>query len=85
MVGELELRQENPQTVVAFIQPTKTENDFHVRYVGEGLVILTPEPCMLKVMFKRSDNIQAMTESCLVQMYGEWNLNEKQMVMREGK
>ena len=41
VVGELELRQENLQNVVALIQPANTENDFHLRYVGEDLAILT--------------------------------------------
>ena len=30
VVGELELRQENPQNVVALIQPANTENEFHL-------------------------------------------------------
>ena len=46
---------------------------------------MTPQSCMLKVMLIRSDNITAMTGWYLVQMYDEWNLNEKEMVVREGK
>ena len=63
VVGVLELRQENPKTIVALIQPANTENDFHSRYVGKDTVSLTPQPCMLEVRLVRSDNTPAMTGS----------------------
>ena len=85
VVGELELRQENPQNVVTLIQPANTENDFHLRCVGEDPASLTPKSCRLKVTLIRSDNTQAMTGSYFVQMYDDWNLNEDEMVVREGK
>ena len=84
VVGELELRQENLQNVVVLIQPANTENDLHLRCVGEVTVSLTPWPCMLKVMLIRSDNTQAMTGSYFVQICDDWNLNEDEMVVREG-
>ena len=40
------------------IQPTNTETDYHVRYVGKDTVRLTSHPCILMVMLVRADNRQ---------------------------
>ena len=40
---------------------------------------------MLKVMLIRSYNTQAMTGSYYVQICDDWNLNEDEMAVREGK
>ena len=66
VVGKLELKQGKLQNVVALIQPANTENDFHLRYVGEDTASLTPQPHMLKVMLIKSYNTQAMTGSYFV-------------------
>ena len=51
---------------VALIQPTNTDNDFHLRYVGKDIVSLTYHLCMLMVMLVRADNTPAMTGSYFV-------------------
>ena len=70
---------------MALIQPTNTENDFHLRYVGKDTVSLTSHPRMLMVMLVGADNTPAMTGSYFVQMREDWNLDEDAMVVREGK
>ena len=82
--GVLTLSQ-NPERNVALIQPTNTENDYHLRCVGKDTVSLTSHPCMLMVMLARADNTPAMTGSYFVQMLDSWNLDEGTMVVREGK
>ena len=76
---------QNPDKNVALIQPTYTENDYHLRYVGKDTVSLTSHPYMLMVMLGREDNTPAMTGSYSVQMLHCWNLDEDAMVVREGK
>ena len=83
MEGVLTLTQ-NPEKNVALIQPTNTENDYHLRYVGKDTVSLTSHPCMLMVMLVRADNTPAMTGSYFVQTFDGWNLDEDAMVVREG-
>ena len=82
--GVLTLSQ-NPETNVALLQPTNTENDYHLRYVGKDTVSLTSHPCMLMVMLVRVDNTTVMTGSYFVQKPDGWNLDEDAMVVREGK
>ena len=82
--GVLTLSQ-NTEKNMALIQPTSTEHDYHLRYVGKDTVSLTSHPCVLMVMLMGADNIPAMTGSCFVQMLESWNLDEDAMVMREGK
>ena len=82
--GVLTLSQ-NPEKNVALIQPTNTENDYHLRYVGKYAVSLTSHPCMLMVMLVRADNTPAMTGSYFVQTTDGWNLDGDAMVVREGK
>ena len=82
--GVLTLSQ-NTEKNVALIQPTNTENDYHLRYVGKDTVSLTSHPCMLTVMLVRADNTPAMTGSYFVQMLESWNLDEDAMVVRGGK
>ena len=65
--GILTLSQ-NPEKNVALIQPTNTENDYHLRCGGKDTVSLTSHPCMLMVMLGRADNTPAMTGSYFVQM-----------------
>ena len=84
MEGVLTLSQ-NPEKNVALIQPTNTENDYHLRYVGKDTVSLTSHPCMLMVLLVRADNTPAMTGSYFVQTIDGWNLDEDVMVVREGK
>ena len=84
MEGVLTLSQ-NPEKNVALIQPTNTENDYHLRYVGNNTVSLTSHPCMLMVMLVRADNTPAMTESYFVQTIDGWNLDEDAMIVREGR
>ena len=82
--GVLTLSQ-NPEKNVALIQPTNTESDYHLRYVGKDMVSLTSHACMLMVMLVRADNTPAMAGSYFVQTLGGWNLDEDAMVVREGK
>ena len=82
--GLLTLSQ-NPEKHVALIQPTNTENDYYLRYVGNDMVSLTSRPCMLMVMLVRTDNTSAMAGSYFVQTLDGWNLDEDAMVVREGK
>ena len=82
--GVLTLSQ-NPEKNVALIQPTNTEHDYHLRYVGKDTVSLTSHPCMLMVMLVRADNTSAMTGSYFVQMLESWSLDEDAVVVREGK
>ena len=82
--GVLTLSQ-NTEKNVALIQPTNTENDYHLRYVGKYTVSLTSHPCMLMVMLVGADNTPAMTESYFVQILESWNLDEDVMVVGEGK
>ena len=63
--GVLTLSQ-NPEKNVALIQPTNTENDYLLRYVGKDMVSLTSHPCMLMVMLVKADNTPAMTGSYFV-------------------
>ena len=72
--GVLTLSQ-NPEKNVALIQPTNTENYYHLRYVGKGTVSLTSHPSMLMVMLVRANNTPAMTGSYFVQMLDGWNLD----------
>ena len=60
-------RSQNQETLVALIQPTNTENDYHLRCMGKDMVSLTSHPCMLMVMLVRADNTPAMTGSYFVQ------------------
>ena len=53
--GVLTLNQNLPKTG-ALIQPTNTENDYHLRCVGKNMVSLTSHTCMLMVMLVRADN-----------------------------
>ena len=76
---------QNSEKNVALIQPTNTENDYHLRYVGKDRVSLTSHPYMLMVMLVRADNTPAMTGSYFVQTLDDWNLDEDTMVLREGK
>ena len=78
-------RSQNTEKNVALIQPTNTENDYHLRYVGKDTVSPTSHPCMLMVMLVGADNTTAMTESYFVQILESWNLDEDAMVIREGK
>ena len=82
--GVLTLSQ-NPEKNVALIQPTNTENDNHLQYVGKNTVCLTSHPCMLMVMLVRADNTPANTGSYFVETLDGWNLNEDAMAVREGK
>ena len=82
--GVLTLSQ-NPEKNVALIQPTNTENDYHLRCVGKDTVSLTSHPCILMVMLVRADNTPAMTGSYFLQTIDGWNLDEDAMVVREGK
>ena len=82
--GVLTLSQ-NPEKDVALIQPTNTENDYHLRYVGKDTVGLTSHPRMLMVMLVGADNTPAMTGSYFVQILKSWNLEEYAMAVREGK
>ena len=82
--GVLPLSQ-NLEKNVALIQPTNTENDCHLRYVGKDVVSLTSHPCMLMIMLARADNTPTMTGSYFVQTLDGWNLDEDAMVVREGK
>ena len=50
------------------IQPTNTENDYHLRYVGKDTLSFTSHLCMLRVMLVGADNTPAMTGSYFVQM-----------------
>ena len=84
MEGVLTLSQ-NTEKNVALIQPTNTEDDYHLRYVGKDTVSLTSHPCMLMVMLLGAYNTPAMTGSYFVQMLESWNLDEDAMVVREGK
>ena len=84
MEGVLTLSQNTEKNVV-LVQPTKTENDYHLRYVGKGTVSLTSPTCMLMVMLVGADNTPAMTGSYFVQMLESWNLDQDTMVEREGK
>ena len=84
MEGVLTLSQ-NPEKKLALIQPTNTENNYHLRYVGKGTVSLTSHPCMLMVMLVRAYNTPVMTGSYFVLMLDGWNLDENAMVVREGK
>ena len=84
VVGVLTLSQ-NTEKHVVLIQPTSTESDCHLRYVGKDTVSLTSHPCMLMVMLVVADNTPAMTGSYFVQMLESWNLDEDAMVVREGK
>ena len=59
--GVLTLSQ-NTEKYVALIQPTNTENDYHLRYVGKDTVRLTSHPRMLMVMLVGADNTTAMTD-----------------------
>ena len=71
---------------MALIQPTNTENDYHLRFVDkDSMVSLTSHPCMLMVMLVRADNTPAMTGSYFVQTLDSWNLDEDAMVVRERK
>ena len=82
--GVLTLSQ-NKEKNVALIQPTNTENDYHLRYVSKDTVSLTSHPCMLMVMLVGADSTPAMTGSYFVQMLESWNLDEDAMVVREGE
>ena len=82
--GVLTLSQ-NTEKYVALIQPTVTENDYHLRYVGKYTVSLTSHPRMLTVMLVGADNTPAMTRSYFVHILESWNLDEDAMVVREGK
>ena len=82
--GVLTLSQ-NTDKNVALIQPTNTENDYHLRYVGKDTVILTSHPRMLMVMLVGADNTPAITESYFVQILESWNLDEDVVIVREGK
>ena len=84
MEGVLTLSQ-NAEKYVALIQPTVTENDYHLRCVGKDTVSLTSHPRMLTVMLVGADNTPAMTGSYFVQILESWNLDEDAMVVREGK
>ena len=81
--GVLTLSQ-NTEKYVALIQPTVTENDYHLRYVGKDTGSLTSHPRMLTVMLVGADNTPAMTGSYFVQILESWNLDEEAMVVREG-
>ena len=70
---------------MALIQPTNTENDYHLRCVGKDMVSLTSHPCMLMVMLVRADNTPSMTGSYFVQILDGWNLDENAMVVSQGK
>ena len=83
--GECSYPESKPKTNVTLVQPTNTENDYHLRYVGKDMVSLTSHPCMLMVMLVRADNTLAMAESYFVQTLDGWNLDEDAMVVREGK
>ena len=76
---------QNKEKNVASIQPTNTENDYHLRYVGKDTVSLTSHPRMLMVMLVGADNTPAMTGSYFVQILESWNLNEDAMVVSEGE
>ena len=76
---------QNPEKNVALIQPTNTEHDYHLQYVGKDTVRLTSHPYMLMAMLLRADNTPAMTGSYFVQMLESWNLDEDAMVVTEGK
>ena len=76
---------QNTEKSLALIQPTNTENDYHLRYVGKDTVSLTSHPCVLTVMLVRADDTPAMTGSYFVQMLESWNLDEDAMVVRKGK
>ena len=65
--GVLALSQ-NTEKYVASIQPTVTENDYHLRYVGKYTVSLTSHPRMQTVMLVGADNTPAMTGSYFVQI-----------------
>ena len=82
--GVLTLSQ-NTEKNVALIQPTNTENDYHLRYVGKDTASLTSHLCMLMVMLVKADNTPAMAGSYFVQMLESWNLDKDAMVVREGK
>ena len=82
--GVLTLSQ-NTEKNVALIQPTNTENNYHLRCVGKDTVSLTSHPCILMVMLVGAYNTPAMTGSYYVQMLDSWNLDEDAMVVREGK
>ena len=82
--GVLTLSQ-NTEKDVALIQPTNTEHDYHLRYVGKDTVSLTSQPCILMLMLVRADNTPAMTGSYFVQMLESWNLDEDLRIVREGK
>ena len=82
--GVLTLSQ-STEKYVALIQPTVTENDYHLRYVGKDTVSLISHPRMLTVMLVGADNTPAMTGSYFVQILESWNLDEDAMVVREGK
>ena len=84
MEGVLTTSQ-NPEKNVALIQPTNTEHDYPMRYVGKDMVSLASHPCMLMAMLGREDTTPAMTGSYFVQMLESWNLDEDAMVVREGK
>ena len=82
--GVLTLSQ-NTEKDVALIQPTNTENDYQLRYVGKDTVSLTSHLRMLMVTLVGADNTPAMTGSYFVQILESWNLDEDAMVVREGK
>ena len=82
--GVLTLSQ-NREKNVALMQPTNTNNDYHLRYMDKDMVSLTSYPCMLMVMLVRADNTPAMTGSYFVQTLDGWNLDEDGMVVKEGK
>ena len=81
--GVLTLSQ-NTEKYVALTQPTNTENDYHLRYVGKDTVSLTFYPRMLMVMLVGAANTSAMTGSYFVQILESWNLDEDAMVVRVG-
>ena len=65
-VEEVLTLNQNTEKSVALIQPTNTENYYHLRYVGKDTVSLTSHPCMLMVMLVGADNTSAMTGSYFV-------------------
>ena len=72
--GVLTLSQ-NIEKNVALIEPTNTENDYHLRCMGKHTVSLTSRPCMLMVMLVGADSTPVMTGSYFVQLLESWNLD----------
>ena len=76
--GVLTLSQ-NTEKNVALIQPTNTENDYHLRCVSKDTVSLTSHPCMLVAMLVGADNTPAMTGSYFVQILESWNQGQEEL------